>query len=218
MNISNQHKVQQTRQLTNAFHAFNELSQNLAESYQGLQEQVAGLCQELTAARNKGMQTLLEKEKITRRMQRILAALPAGVVVLDGDARVIDANSVASTLLCEPLHGEQWTVVMQRSFVPEFDNPHERQSHCGRLVSISSSPLNDEPGQIVLLSDVTDMRDLQNFVPRQEHLSAMGEMLASLAHQVRTPLSTAILYASHLQNRDCRNDSSSVSPAKFWSA
>lgn len=202
MNISNQHKVQQTRQLTSAFHAFNELSQNLAESYQGLQEQVAGLRQELTAARDRGMQTLLEKEKITRRMQRILAALPAGVIVLDGDAKVIDANAVASTLLVGPLQGEPWSEIMQRSFLSEFDNPHERQLHCGRHVSISSSPLNDEAGQIVLLSDVTEMRDLQNFVQRQKHLSAMGEMLASMAHQVRTPLSTAILYASHLQGRN----------------
>ncbi len=201
MNSSNQQKVQQTRQLTSAFHAFNALSQNLAESYQGLQEQVAGLRQELTSARDRGMRIVLEKEKITRRMQRILAALPAGVVVLDGDARVIDANTVASSLLGEPLQGQPWSAVMQRSFVEEFDNPQERQLNCGRFVSISSSPLSDEPGQIVLLSDVTEMRNLQDSVQHQKHLTAMGEMLASLAHQVRTPLSTALLYASHLQSR-----------------
>ena len=42
------------------------------------------------------------------------------------------------------------------------------------------------------------MRALQERVSQQKHLSAMGEMVASMAHQVRTPLSTAILYASHL--------------------
>lgn len=33
---------------------------------------------------------------------------------------------------------------------------------------------------------------------RNERLSALGRMVASLAHQIRTPLSTALLYASHL--------------------
>ena len=75
MNISNQQKVHQTRQLTCAFHAFNELSQDLAESYQGLQEQVAGLRQELTAARDRGMRTLLEKEKISPQLLCILVLL-----------------------------------------------------------------------------------------------------------------------------------------------
>jgi two-component system sensor histidine kinase FlrB len=39
---------------------------------------------------------------------------------------------------------------------------------------------------------------LQNLVNRQQRLSAMGEMAASLAHQIRTPLATALLYLSHL--------------------
>ena len=201
MNIHNQQKAQQTRQLTNAFHLFNELSQNLTESYQSQQEQVVSLRRELTAARNEGMQTLLEKEKITRRMQRVLAALPAGVVLLDEDARVVDVNTVASKLLEGPLLGELWVDVMRDKFIPEYDNPQERQLRDGRHVSINSSPLHDEPGQIVLLSDVSEMRDMQAFVQRQKHLSAMGEMLASMAHQVRTPLSTAVLYTSHLQSR-----------------
>lgn len=201
MNIHNQQKAQQTRQLTNAFHLFNELSQNLTESYQSLQEQVVSLRRELTAASNEGMQTLLEKEKITRRMQRVLAALPAGVVLLDEDARVVDVNTVASKLLEGPLLGELWVDVMRDKFIPEYDNPQERQLRDGRHVSINSSPLHDEPGQIVLLSDVSEMRDMQAFVQRQKHLSAMGEMLASMAHQVRTPLSTAVLYTSHLQSR-----------------
>jgi len=39
---------------------------------------------------------------------------------------------------------------------------------------------------------------LQELLAQQKQLSAMGEMVASLAHQVRTPLATAILYASQM--------------------
>jgi two-component system sensor histidine kinase FlrB len=37
---------------------------------------------------------------------------------------------------------------------------------------------------------------------RNKRLVSMGEMAASLAHQVRTPLATALLYASHLTRKD----------------
>lgn len=43
-----------------------------------------------------------------------------------------------------------------------------------------------------------EIRTLQQEASRDQRLSSMGEMTARLAHQVRTPLSTAILYASQL--------------------
>ncbi|MBE0621513.1 MAG: HAMP domain-containing histidine kinase [Burkholderiales bacterium] len=39
-------------------------------------------------------------------------------------------------------------------------------------------------------------------VLRRERLAAMGEMAARLAHQLRTPLATALLYSAHLGNPD----------------
>ncbi len=45
---------------------------------------------------------------------------------------------------------------------------------------------------------LTEIRTLQQEASRSQRLSSMGEMTARLAHQVRTPLSTALLYASQL--------------------
>jgi two-component system sensor histidine kinase FlrB len=39
---------------------------------------------------------------------------------------------------------------------------------------------------------------LQAIVSRQQRLTSLGEMIASLAHQIRTPLATALLYLSNL--------------------
>jgi two-component system sensor histidine kinase FlrB len=57
---------------------------------------------------------------------------------------------------------------------------------------------------------LADIRTLQQEASRSRRLSSMGEMTARLAHQVRTPLSTALLYASQLkqpnlppQQHDC---------------
>jgi len=184
--------------LTDAFQLFNELSQNLSDSYQGLEAQVASLTKELSAARTERLKSLIEKEKIADRLQHILAALPAAVVVLSAESLVVDCNEIAINFLGEPLIGENWTDVVQRGLIAVFDNPHERQLRDGTRVSVTSNVLSNDSGQIILLSDVSELRSLQDMVNQQKHLSAMGEMVASMAHQVRTPLSTAILYASQM--------------------
>lgn len=63
---------------------------------------------------------------------------------------------------------------------------------------MATRSLVGEPGQLILLTDLTETRALQSQLARHERLSALGRMVASLAHQIRTPLSTAMLYASHL--------------------
>jgi len=202
-------KVLKAEKLTDAFQLFNELSQNLSESYQGLQTQVATLSKELAAARTERLKTLVEKEKLADRLQQILAALPAAVIVLNAENQVVDCNAIAIRYLGEPLIGQNWSVIVQRSLISVFDNPHERQLRNGIRVSVTQNVLNNETGQIILLSDVSELRSLQDMVNQQKHLSAMGEMVASMAHQVRTPLSTAILYASQM-NKDSVPDASRI--------
>lgn len=45
-------------------------------------------------------------------------------------------------------------------------------------------------------------REEQEVTHRNERLVVMGEMAASLTHQIRTPLATAILYASQMHSND----------------
>mgnify|MGYP000084720310 FL=1 len=189
---------QKTEQLTDAFRIFNQLSQNLSSSYQGLEEQVGKLHQELAAARSERVQTLIEKEKLAARLQQILAALPAAIIILDAQAYVIDCNTQATHFLGEPLVGQFWGDVAARSLISVLDNPLERQLLNGLRVNMVRSSLPDSQEQVVVLSDVSEMNALQETINQQKHLSAMGEMVASMAHQVRTPLSTAILYASQM--------------------
>ncbi len=203
MNLYQTQKKQKADQLTDAFRIFNELSQNLSVSYQGLEEQVAKLHGELAFAHSERLKTLEEKEKLAGRLEKILAALPAGVIVLDVDGKVVDCNAVATDFLGEPLIGQDWLDVVARSLIPVFGNPHECQLSNGKRVNMTVSRdvvCNDvtDSGQIIVLSDVSEMRNLQDMLNQQKQLSAMGEMVASMAHQVRTPLTTAILYASQM--------------------
>ena len=148
-----------------------------------------------------------QTQKVTRiasRMTRLLAILPAGVVVLDGEGLVLECNAAAISLLDEPLIGEKWLAIISRAFQPKSDDGHDVSLTDGRLVNILTSPLEGEPGQLILLNDVTETRQLQSKVSHLQRLSVMGEMAARLAHQIRTPLSSALLYLAPLlkQNTD----------------
>lgn len=139
-----------------------------------------------------------QADRLANRHSRLLEVLPAGVVVIDGEGVVQEANAAAIELLGEPLSGERWIHIIDRSFKPQPGDGHDVSLRDGRLVHISTSPLGNEPGQIILLQDVTETRTLQNKVSHLQRLSTMGEVAARLAHQIRTPLSSALLYLSPL--------------------
>lgn len=147
------------------------------------------------------IQELAEGERLARRLQNIVDLLPGGVVVIDGQGRVREANPVARELLGEPLVGALWRDVIARCFAPRKDDGHEISLRSGRRVSLATRSLEAEPGQLVMLQDMTETRLLQEQLARHERLSSLGRMMASLAHQIRTPLSAALLYAGHLSER-----------------
>jgi len=186
-------------ELEEAFSTFNRLSEQLSSSYHDLEERVDELNEELAVAHSEKLEHYKEKERLAERLDSLLSALPAGVVVMDGTGRISEANPAAMDLLGEPLSGELWRDVIVRAFEPNAESGVDLQLRSGRLVSLSTCPLGSEPGQILMINDVTEGRVLQEKMNQHKRLTAMGEMVASLAHQIRTPLSSAMLYLSHLR-------------------
>lgn len=190
---------QESRQgLEQAFALFDQVSTQLNQSYSMLEARVSELKGELAVVGAQRMAELNEKERLANRLQNLLALLPGGVIVIDDQGLVREANPAACELLGEPLLGQLWRQVIARSFAPRKDDGHEVSLRDGRRLSIATRSLDAEPGQLVLLNDLTETRRLQDQLARHERLSSLGRMVASLAHQIRTPLSAAMLYASHL--------------------
>lgn len=135
------------------------------------------------------------------RLEHLLQVMPAGVIVIDGKGIVRQANEQAKALLGEPLEEEVWRRIITRSFKPRADDGHEVSLVDGRRVKLSITPLENEPGQLIVITDLTETRQLQARVSHMQRLSSLGKMVASLAHQIRTPLSAAMLYASNLTRK-----------------
>ncbi|MDV9034075.1 ATP-binding protein [Pseudomonas sp. RAC1] len=184
--------------LDHAVALFDQVSTQLSESYTLLEARVTELKGELAVVSAQRMAELDEKERLANRLQHLLDLLPGGVIVIDGHGQVREANPAACDLLGEPLVGELWRQVIARSFAPREDDGHEVSLRDGRRLSIATRSLDAEPGQLVLINDLSETRRLQEQLARHQRLSSLGRMVASLAHQIRTPLSAAMLYASHL--------------------
>lgn len=188
--------------LEQAFSLFNEVSAQLTGAYQELQQQVQQLTQELAITNGELRRQLQEKEALSQRLSRLLTALPGGVVVLNASDAVEEVNPPAEQMFGKSLLQLPWETI-KRQALKETEVPHEWElalpgATPNRRVSVSDNALDDSGGRILLIHDITEAHITQLELERHQRLSAMGEMVASLAHQLRTPLATAMLYTSHL--------------------
>ena len=196
-----------SEQLENAFELFNQFSEKLAGSYGDLESHVTRLTEELAQARSERLIELAEKEVLAKRLEGLLDALPAGIVVLDAENVITQTNPVARLMLGtdsdnNEFFGQNWQSVAEKSIKTQGD---ELRLTDGRWVNLSACPLcidntGINKGKIILILDITETRTLQMKLNRQQRLSSLGEMIASLAHQIRTPLSSALLYISTLNH------------------
>lgn len=191
-------------QLKLAFAAFNEASEQLSSVYQDLQHQVTQLTRELALANGELHKQLIAKESLSQQLSLLLNALPGGVIALDARERIEQVNPAALAILGESLLGSAWQQVVQKRLAPtailhEWLLKQEQHAQPRRL-RIESSATDPAGRRILLVNDITEAYAMQELIRRNQRLTSMGEMAANLAHQLRTPLSTALLYANHLGN------------------
>ncbi|RMH33112.1 MAG: hypothetical protein D6694_15720 [Gammaproteobacteria bacterium] len=187
-------------QLKQAFAQFSRLSREILKSYSALEENVEHLTDKLEVVSRDHLRALQEKQILAARLQGLLRVLPCAVVVLDARGRVDHYNDRARVLLPKIHQGSLWPSVVSASFDLSAATAIEARTKDGRYLHVATCPLDQSQGQLVVLTDVTDMRRLQNQVARNRRLATLGKAVTSLSHQLKTPLSTAMIYAKHLLN------------------
>ncbi len=180
---------------------FSDVSRKFIDSYTSLEKHVDRLSSELQAQTAAKEQEYEEKNHLAERLQLILSTLPSAVIVIDGHGKVQECNTLAEDMLGFPLIGERWLTIISRAFAPKSDDGFEISLKDGRRVKVETRALGKQPGQIVLLTDLTETRKQQESQSREQRLSSIGKMMASLAHQIRTPLSSALLYSGHISSQ-----------------
>lgn len=186
------------QELEAAFELFNQTSMQLTTSYEALQNQAAHLQNQLAKSDQ-------EKKQVADRLSRLLELLPAGVIVLNHHNQIVEMNPSAQTILGRDAIDRDWDIVIKNVFLSTND-AGELITHNKIVYQLSETSSDKESSRILLIQDVTSARQLQEHVSRHQRLHSMGEMAASLAHQIRTPLSSALLYVSQMNSEHLDDD------------
>lgn len=193
-------KIHKSQLLEDAFQAFNQVSQHLTDSYQQLEQQVVVLSEALSQSNSEKIQYLSDKEALANQLEGLIEVIPGAVIVLDAKQNVVKANACARNWLDDGILGQNWPLA-RANFLNSHDQLSDQLSlENGKIVALSITDLSGQSGKVVLLSDITHQQELNQQLEHKKKLAEMGEFSASLAHQIRTPLASALLYASQLSS------------------
>jgi two-component system sensor histidine kinase HydH len=170
---------------------------------------------------------LVQAYRLTRstlsRMQAfsetLVKNMPIGLIALDDAGKIISCNEKAQEVLngfCSNVLGSQADEILP---TPLKEMLAELPEQCGLLerdVDVSSldggkqkweavaAGLIDEDtsvGKILLMRDVTQIRELEKEVIKSRHLTSISSLAAGVAHEIRNPLSSIKGFAIYLKER-----------------
>jgi two-component system sensor histidine kinase PilS (NtrC family) len=151
-----------------------------------------------------------ELERVSTRTDRVLENMPIGVITGSKDGRVVRANRAARELLSLPegveLPGQDLTsllddlspalpdtlksVLTTRKWATREEVVHRRGGE-ERCIGVSVVPLDDETESVIVtLTDVGEIRRMEQEMRRSEQLATLGELAAGVAHEIRNPLAS----------------------------
>jgi signal transduction histidine kinase len=187
--------------LAEAFEQFSVTTRTMERSYQLLQERVHALDQEL-AAKNR------ELALTTEHLRNVLESMSDGVMVVDTENRIQSFNRAASAILGYPAEeaiGRPFSEIFGRPFtIPPGRHAGELRAKNGTHVPISerNAPIHDRAGQrcgaVKAFQDLSELEMLREQVRQKDRLVAIGEMAATVAHEIRNPLGAVRGFASLL--------------------
>jgi PAS domain S-box-containing protein len=196
--------------LAAAFEHFTQKAARLQGAYDKLKRHLRTMNGEL-AEKNTELRRKVEELDSTRtHLNNVLESMGSGVIAVDPLGRVSIFNAAA-----EHITGYRRDEVLGRAYsdaFPERDDgppaillslktrrPHvikERTLYLkdGRAlpVGVSSSPLRDgngcPAGALEIFHDLSEVKVLEERVRRADRLAALGQMAATVAHEIRNPL------------------------------
>jgi signal transduction histidine kinase len=130
-------------------------------------------------------------------LEQLLAAVPMGIVVVDGRGAIRRANQAAAAMLkCEPeaLVGLAWIrFVASAAGEPLPSGPQEvavldiKGQAVPVLQAVLPTTLGGERVLVHALVDLSDRQRLENQLRHSQKLEAVGQLASGIAHEINTP-------------------------------
>jgi len=153
---------------------------------------------------------LMKWRLLARRLfEKMIQSLPFGAMVIDKQGRILMCNK-AQEMFCAlpkdllsgkdlftgslPKELEPWQEVA-KDFLSKKCYEAKVVKQCevnNRILSITLSPFIDDNGRpmnfILLSADITNEKRVEEQIIQSEKMTAIGQLITSLAHQIRNPL------------------------------
>lgn len=179
------------RALADAFEMFTRTTQTMEESYRRLEARLQDLDRELES---KNRELAITSDYLSS----IMESMSDGVIAVDTSGIVTTFNKAATHVLgygARDAVGRPFIDVFGREFaVPSGRHARELRTKDGRTVQVSEcdSPLFDRSlrriGTVKVFQDQTEIELLRTRLQHQDRLAAIGQMAATVAHEIRNPL------------------------------
>ncbi|MBP8132282.1 MAG: PAS domain S-box protein [Candidatus Hydrogenedentes bacterium] len=195
--------------LAQAMTAFTQATSTMEEAYRRLQERVQNLDREL-AEKNRRL------EFTTEYLSNLLESISDGFVAVDAANVITHFNRAAAVILGyapEEMIGRGFTEAFGRDFLqPAIPGVTHLRAKSGRLVPVNerNSPVSDRRrrrlGYAKTFQDLSEIIALREQMRQVDRLAAIGEMAASVAHEIRNPLGGIRGFAALLARDLARDD------------
>jgi two-component system cell cycle sensor histidine kinase/response regulator CckA len=167
---------------------------------------LVGAVQDITERKQAETERLVQ----VQRLQHILDTMPEGVVLLDETGCVTLANPLGQQLIYDLSGcglGNQVKMINGRALHHFLLPPHNGSSHTieqeDRYFELLARPITPNAAisdWVLLLRDVTEGHERQQYLQIQERLATVGQLAAGIAHDFNNVMAVIILYAQLLQN------------------
>lgn len=181
------------------------------------------MIREILAQREQLEEHLEEILQLKRYNDMILASMTNGLLTLDLQGRLVSANAAAEGMLGLRANGCQGKSC--RDLWPEENSLGgmlaeclERQTVCRnreislengseqrRTLMVNTSLLQDAReavvGLLVVLNDITELKEMETRVRQIDRLAALGTLSAGLAHEIRNPLAAVKTFVQLLPRK-----------------
>ncbi len=149
--------------------------------------------------------------------ENIFQSVPSGVVSFDQNLMVTKINSAAEKILAikgmhlvggshrEVFGNPISEIIEKRKTVERAEVSYTTQAGKRVWLGLTLSPLKDKNdniiGQILVFTDLTELKALHAQMELRERLSSLGEMSAGIAHELRNPMAVISGYTKILTKK-----------------
>jgi two-component system NtrC family sensor kinase len=147
-----------------------------------------------------------------RSWQEVVDAISPALCIVDRGGRIRRANRAFADLVNAPpasLIGRPWQAFVPPEWSGELQRALEQQG-AGREVdlrtgertyAVTAVPITstDRSALVLLFDDQTERRRLQDQLIQSEKLSAIGQLIAGIAHDLNNPLASVVGFADFLK-------------------